>query len=39
MLPEAVKILGLKMESQLEDFWGIDNEGELRGAFKRMKRT
>lgn len=38
MLPEAVKILGTSMKSQLENFWGIDQEGELRGAFKKMKR-
>lgn len=38
MLPEAIKILGEDMQSRLDDFWGIDGEGELRGAFKRMKR-
>lgn len=35
---EALKILGADMYDQLDDFWGIDGEGELRGAFKRMKR-
>ncbi|KAK6383925.1 hypothetical protein LTS17_003217 [Exophiala oligosperma] len=38
MLPEAVKVLGTSMKSQLENFWGIDQEGELRGAFKKMKQ-
>lgn len=38
MLPEAIKILGPLMESQLENFWGIDQEGELYGVFKKMKR-
>jgi hypothetical protein len=26
-------IVGSKIESQLEDYWGLDSEGELRGAF------
>ncbi|KAJ9603149.1 hypothetical protein H2200_012444 [Cladophialophora chaetospira] len=38
MLPQAMKMLGPIMHDQLEDFWGIDEEGEIRGAFKRMKQ-
>ena len=32
-------IVGPKIEDQLDDYWGIDKEGELRGAFKPMGRT
>jgi len=38
MLSLALKLLEPAVGSQLEDFWGIDDEGELRGAFKPMKR-
>jgi hypothetical protein len=38
MQPEAAKFVGNDIGSRLDDFWGIDDEGELRGAFKRMKR-
>ena len=34
----AGQILGPEVEDQLEDFWGVDAEGELRGAFKHAGR-
>ena len=38
MVPETVSILGSELGSRLESFWGINEEGELRGAFKRLSR-
>lgn len=32
-------IVGPEIEDQLDDYWGLDKEGELRGAFKPMGRT
>jgi hypothetical protein len=31
-------IVGPEIESQLEDFWELDSEGEIRGAFKNTGR-
>ncbi|KAH6714086.1 putative flavin-containing monooxygenase [Leptodontidium sp. MPI-SDFR-AT-0119] len=30
----AGRIVGPEVENQLEDFWGVNEEGELKGAFK-----
>lgn len=38
MTVEATKIVGPTIGKNLEHFWGINAEGELRGAFKQMKR-
>lgn len=34
----AGQIVGPEIESQLLDFWGMDEEGELKGAFKYTGR-
>ena len=34
----AGTIVGPEIENQLEDFWGLDKEGEPRGAFKPTGR-
>jgi hypothetical protein len=34
----AGRIVGPEVEDQLDDFWGIDAEGEIRGAFKPAGR-
>lgn len=34
----AAKLVGDEIGSQLDDFWGIDHEGEVKGAYKRQKR-
>jgi len=34
MTPEAAKIVGPEVASQLDEFFGVDEEGEARGAFK-----
>lgn len=31
------EILGPDVDDQLEDFWGINAEGEIRGAYKPMQ--
>ena len=31
-------IFGPEVGSQVEDFWGLDDEGEIRGAFKPSGR-
>lgn len=33
----ASSILGRKVTNELEDFWGVDEEGELIGAWKPLK--
>ena len=33
----ASGILGRKVTNELEDFWGVDEEGELIGAWKPLK--
>jgi hypothetical protein len=33
---EAAKLVGQEIGDRLEDYWELDNEGELRGAYKRM---
>jgi hypothetical protein len=34
----AGRIVGPEVEDQLDDFWGVDAEGEIRGAFKPAGR-
>lgn len=34
----AGTIVGPEIEDQLEDFWALDSEGEIRGAFKYTGR-
>lgn len=34
----AGSIVGQEIEDQLEDFWELDAEGEIRGAFKYTGR-
>lgn len=34
----AGAIVGPEIEAQLEDYWGLDSEGEIRGAFKYTGR-
>lgn len=36
MRKEAAKLVGQEIGDRLEDYWELDNEGELRGAYKRM---
>jgi hypothetical protein len=31
---EAIKIVGPELGEQLDDYWELDDEGELRGAYK-----
>lgn len=31
---DVVDIFGVETASQLEDYWGLDEEGELKGDFK-----
>ncbi|KAH8817494.1 flavin-containing monooxygenase [Xylogone sp. PMI_703] len=33
---EVTKIVGEDIGSRLADYWGIDDEGELRGAYKKL---
>lgn len=33
---EAAKIVGEEIGKKLEQYWGIDEEGELRGVYKPM---
>lgn len=33
----AASILGPKVTDELEDFWGVNEEGELLGAWKPLK--
>jgi hypothetical protein len=33
----AASILEQKVTNELEDFWGVDEEGELLGAWKPLK--
>jgi hypothetical protein len=35
---EAAKIVGPEIGERLEDYWDIDEEGELRGVYKPMNR-
>lgn len=35
---EATKIVGPEIASRLDDYWDIDDEGELRGVYKPMDR-
>jgi hypothetical protein len=33
---EAIKFVGPEIEERLEDYWELDDEGELRGVYKPM---
>ena len=33
---EATKLVGQEIGERLEDYWELDDEGELRGAYKPM---
>ena len=33
---EAARIVGQEIGDKLEDYWGLDQEGELRGVYKRI---
>lgn len=35
---DVVKIFGEKVASGISNYWGLDDEGELRGAFKPSGR-
>lgn len=39
MKGQVAEIFGPKIAEQMGDFWGLDKEGELKGAFKRCGRT
>ena len=34
----VAELFGHDLASQIDDFWGVDEEGELRGAFKPCGR-
>ena len=36
MLGEVSKFVGPKIAERLDHYWGVDSEGELRGAFKPL---
>lgn len=38
MRHEVTKIVGPEIGNRLDDYWDIDDEGEMRGAYKRMDR-
>lgn len=38
MRTDVARIFGDEVASRADDFWGLDEEGELRGAFKRHGR-
>lgn len=38
MLKAVENIFGQKIASQVEEFWGLDEEGEIKGAFKPTGR-
>jgi len=38
MKSQAEGLFGPEIAGQMGDFWGLDEEGELRGAFKRCGR-
>lgn len=39
MRTEVAQIFGSEVASRADDFWGLDEEGELKGVFKRNGRT
>ena len=39
MRTDVARIFGKDVAARADDFWGLDEEGELRGAFKRNSRT
>lgn len=36
---EAIKIVGPEVGEKLDEYWGLDDEGELRGVYKPHGRT
>lgn len=38
MRTDVAQIFGEQVASRADDFWGLDEEGELNGAFKRHGR-
>ena len=38
MRTEVAQIFGQDVAAQADDFWGLDEEGELKGVFKRTGR-
>jgi hypothetical protein len=38
MKNQVKEIFGLEIADQMGDCWGLDNEGELRGAYKPTGR-
>lgn len=36
--PTVARILGADVAAQIEEFWGLDEEGEVRGAWKPIGR-
>jgi len=39
MRTDVAQIFGKEVAARADDFWGLDEEGELRGVFKRNSRT
>lgn len=39
MRTDVARIFGQEVASRADDFWGLDEEGELRGVFKRNSRA
>ena len=39
MRTDVARIFGKEVASRADDFWGLDEEGELKGVFKRNSRT
>jgi len=38
MRTDIARIFGEEVASRADDFWGLDEEGELKGAFKRNRQ-
>lgn len=38
MRSEVARLFGKDVAARADDFWGLDEEGELKGAFKRNSR-
>jgi len=38
MRTDMAKIFGEEVASRVDDYWGLDQEGELKGVFKRQAR-
>jgi hypothetical protein len=39
MRTDVAQIFGAEVAARADDFWGLDEEGELKGVFKRNGRT